>query len=73
MYVSFLEDGKTVTHTLSEGRGLYVQVASGALEVSGELAEAGDAFTIEGGGDYVFKANSETEFVLFDLAMEFKY
>lgn len=72
MYVSHLETGKAVSHAIGEGRGLYIQIAEGSLTVNGITAETGDAFMIEKESGITITANKESEFVVFDVAMEFR-
>lgn len=63
-----LAPGNTVTHTLAEGRGLWLQIISGSLEIAGETLGAGDALASEEAGEHRFTASDENvEALLFDL------
>jgi hypothetical protein len=63
-----LAPGGTVTHTLAEGRGLWLQIAEGALACDGGSALAtGDAASAEEPGEFTFTATEPTEALLFDL------
>ncbi|MGB9105772.1 MAG: pirin family protein, partial [Terriglobales bacterium] len=42
VYGSLLEPGASVTHALAQGRGAWIQVVSGAIEVNGKWLAAGD-------------------------------
>ncbi len=72
MYISYLETGKELHHAIGQGRGIYLQVAEGSLNINGVTAETGDAFLIENEKDITITANKNTELVLFDVAMEFQ-
>jgi redox-sensitive bicupin YhaK (pirin superfamily) len=71
LFATLLEQGKSVTHTLSNGRSAWIQVASGSVEVNGKRMVAGDgaavseeqAVTITGNG-----SGKKAEVLLFDLA-----
>lgn len=65
-----LPAGQRADHRLAEGRGLWLQVVSGHLQVGdGLLLEAGDALASEDPGELEFRALGETaEALLFDLA-----
>ncbi len=68
MYASILDDGRTVSHDLEAGRGLWVQMVSGGLDANGTVLKAGDGLAIEGAGRIDFTAKGEAEFLVFDLA-----
>jgi hypothetical protein len=42
-------------------------VIRGAFEVDGKILQAGDAISTESAGSWQFKANSDSEALLFDL------
>jgi redox-sensitive bicupin YhaK (pirin superfamily) len=71
MYVSYLEEGIKISHEIGDGRGVYLHVAEGSLTVNGHIAETGDAFLIENESTITITANTNTELILFDVAMEF--
>ncbi len=62
-----LEPGQTVTHDVAAGRGVWVQVADGALEIEGTTLETGDGASTESPGRLTLKASRPTEALLFDL------
>ncbi len=93
VYSAVLEAGKEITFEVGEGRGVWVQVARGALSLghgftkakegrvesgtaesdrdrAGEWAElaAGDGAAIEGEHRLVFRAESDSEMLIFDLS-----
>jgi len=63
-----LEPGQTVTHELKRGRGAWLHVAEGALELNGAELATGDAASTEEPGKLTLTATQPTEALLFDLA-----
>ena len=68
VYDAFLERGKSITHELKAGRGVWVQVTKGELEMKGNLLKAGDGASAEKEKVLQFSAQQDTEFLLFDLS-----
>jgi redox-sensitive bicupin YhaK (pirin superfamily) len=71
LYAGLLESGKSVRHELAPGRGAWIQVTSGAVEVNGKRLSAGDGATIEEEKSLEISGRGEqgrSEFLLFDLA-----
>ncbi len=62
-----LQPGESVPHELREGRGLWIQIASGALESDDTQLQSGDGASAEIPGLYTFTASEPTEALLFDL------
>jgi len=62
-----LEPGQSVTHELPEGRGLWLQVARGALECNNHALSAGDGASSESPGTLTITASEPAEALLFDL------
>lgn len=58
----------TVTHDLAEGRGLWLQLIAGDIEIGGVKLSPGDAVKSEDPGTYAFKSSGPFEALLFDLA-----
>lgn len=67
LYASVLEEGKTQEFKLKTGRAVWLQLAEGELEVNGQVLTSGDGVAIQEEELLKFKANKETEFLLFDL------
>jgi hypothetical protein len=67
LYASILDEGQRVEHPLSAGRGAWIQVARGSVEVNGKTLEQGDGAAIEDEAALGIVARSESEFLLFDL------
>ena len=63
-----LKAGDAVSHTLPEGRGLWLQLITGKLTAGGIAIEPGDAISTEEGGDINLIASEDAEAILFDLA-----
>jgi len=67
IYASLLSTGKTLNYTLERGRGVWVQVVRGGLDVNGASLAAGDGAAIENEEAVKIAATSDSEFLLFDL------
>ncbi len=65
-YGSFDKTAET-DHTLEKGRGLWLQMIKGAVEVLGTTLQAGDAAAVENERSLRIKSQPGTEFLLFDL------
>jgi hypothetical protein len=68
IYASLLAAGEVVEHTLGKGRGAWVQVTRGAVDVGGEKLGAGDGAAIENESLVRVAGERDAEFLLFDLA-----
>lgn len=62
-----LASGEKVTHELRAGRALWIQVASGALDLNGHALATGDGASTEDAGTLTLKATQPTELLLFDI------
>ncbi|MBB5353285.1 hypothetical protein HNR46_003540 [Haloferula luteola] len=63
-----LKSGESATHEIHQGRGVWIQVISGSLQVRGETLGAGDAAAIEVPGRIeTFATGEKVEALLFDL------
>lgn len=60
-------DGEVV-HEVAPGRGAWLQVVRGELEVAGELLAPGDGASTERPGPLTVRARAASEALLFDLA-----
>ncbi|UOF01021.1 pirin family protein [Bdellovibrio reynosensis] len=67
MYASVLEPGKTLEFKMRPGRGAWVQLAEGELDVNGKTLQSGDGLAVQEEDLLKIRANKETEFLLFDL------
>lgn len=67
LYSSVFEKDVEREFPLRPGRGAWVQLAEGELEVNGVKLEAGDGLAAQDEAVLKIKANKETEFLLFDL------
>ena len=62
-----LQPGQRVTHQLPDGRGAWLHVAEGALELNGVALSTGDGANTEEPGVLTVTASKPTEALLFDL------
>ena len=68
IHASLLSKGETASHALAQGRRAWIQVASGAIDVNGVAARAGDGLAVESRASIAIAATADgTEFLLFDL------
>ncbi|TBL80269.1 pirin family protein [Paenibacillus thalictri] len=69
LYMSSLEQGKSVSHQQGDMRGMYVFVIKGALMLDGEhKLEEGDTARITQQKELSIRAESDSEFMLIDLS-----
>ncbi len=68
MYISRLKAHDQVDFKLRAGRGAWIQVVRGSLNVNGKELTTGDALSFENEELLNFKALADSEFLLFDLA-----
>ena len=68
LYSSILEEGERVEHSLASGRGAWLQVARGTVELNGTTLEAGDGAAVEEEPTLAITARGGAEILLFDLA-----
>jgi hypothetical protein len=69
LYTTILDEGESVTHDLASGRGAWIQVARGSVDVNGIPLRAGDGAQIEGESSLkITSTTAASELLLFDLA-----
>lgn len=68
LYACILGADESVAHAIQPGRGAWLQIITGKLEVNSLLAQAGDAIVAEHLPNLQVKAREKSEFILFDLA-----
>jgi redox-sensitive bicupin YhaK (pirin superfamily) len=67
LYASVLEPGKSVSLDLPDDRKVFLQLIRGNISVNGQALSAGDGLQIEGERALQIGADSEAEFLLFDM------
>lgn len=67
LYRARLDEGTTVSHTLSLGRGGFLHVVSGKVFIEDEPLSGGDALQFEGIHNCTITAQTDAELLLFDL------
>ena len=67
LYAGLLEAGVSVSRRLGNGRGTWIQLVDGAIDVNGVPMSRGDGVSIEGVETIVITARDRTELLLFDL------
>ena len=68
VYAGLLDEGERASFVVSAGRGAWVHVASGAVELAGTRLMTGDAVAIEDAGTYELAGRERGEVLVFDLA-----
>ena len=64
-----LRPGQSVSHDLRPGRGVWLQIAEGSLQLNGAALAKGDGASAEDSGTLTLSAMTESaEAILFDLA-----
>jgi redox-sensitive bicupin YhaK (pirin superfamily) len=67
LYLSSLKPSDEIAHKLSEGRRAWLQVTRGSLHLGEHALDAGDGAAIRDEPDIRISANSDAEFLLFDM------
>jgi redox-sensitive bicupin YhaK (pirin superfamily) len=68
LYTTLLDGADTASLALAPGRGAWVQVARGELDVNGQRLTAGDGAKIEGEPSVTLSGAKGAEVLVFDLA-----
>jgi len=68
VFASLLDAGQTAAHELAPGRGAWLQVVRGELVANDERLSAGDGAAVEDAARLALRAETPSEFLLFDLA-----
>ena len=69
LYAALLKEGDNVRHEAKAGRGIWIQVVRGSVEVGGTSYRAGDGLSIEEPGSVQVNGLDDAEILLFDLTM----
>src|SRR5687768_2196816 len=67
LYSAILAGGERVEHQLAPGRGAWLQVARGSVDLNGMKLNPGDGAAIEDETALAITANGDAEVLLFDL------
>lgn len=70
IYRSNLEEGKVLEFQIKPGRGVYIFVIEGIIEVNGKGLFRGDAAEISEENSVSIKAADHSDFIFFDLNLE---
>ncbi len=69
LFISFLEDQKTLEYSGRDNRGLYLYLIEGRLDVNGIKLSTGDAVKTNDETKLKIKADADSQFILFDVIM----
>jgi redox-sensitive bicupin YhaK (pirin superfamily) len=67
LFTTLLSENESLDYTLVTDRSLYIQLASGEVEICGQRLSAGDALMADGSNEFTFKALTQSEILLFDM------
>lgn len=67
VYLGQFDAGADATHTLSPGRGAWIHVITGTVQIGGEILAPGDGVAIEDASEIQIESPTANEFLLFDL------
>ena len=67
LFIANLEAGDRVVHEIERGRGLWLQLARGIVAVNGTQMREGDGAAVEDEAAIAIEADTDAEFLLFDL------
>ena len=67
VYAAVLDAGQEVSHELAAGRGAWLQVARGAVELNGQALSQGDGAAVSEEGTLTITGREPAEVLLFDL------
>jgi redox-sensitive bicupin YhaK (pirin superfamily) len=67
VYAALLDPAQSVTHELASGRGAWLQVARGAVELNGQSLTQGDGAAVEDENQLKIVGREAAEILLFDL------
>jgi redox-sensitive bicupin YhaK (pirin superfamily) len=70
--VAHLTDRGPLTHAFGEGRGGYLYVIDGRVELDSDLLGTGDAAKIVGAADLTLRTDIAAELILIDVPLEFE-
>lgn len=69
IYAGLFGEGDEATHPLAPGRGAWIQIVKGKVDVAGLTLETGDGAGITDTENLLFSFQQPTEAILFDLGM----
>tara|TARA_R110001632_G_scaffold53818_1_gene132227 strand:- start:1065 stop:1778 length:714 start_codon:yes stop_codon:yes gene_type:complete len=69
IHIGNFEEGKSYTHQIESGKGVYVFVIDGQIDVHGEQLNKRDALGIWDSGSMKIKATTNSEILLIDVPM----
>jgi redox-sensitive bicupin YhaK (pirin superfamily) len=68
IYLSSLDRGQSVSHTINAGRHAWLQVLRGAVSLNGQELQTGDGAAVSEESSLTIAADGDAEVMLFDLA-----
>ena len=72
MFLCSADKGFNIPYSIGKGRGIYIHVIKGQIEVKGYKAENGDALKITVENSIEISSPENSAFIFFDLLMDFE-
>lgn len=69
LYAGLFDMGERATHAIASGRGVWVQVARGAVAVDGETLRVGDGVAVRDATEIEIEGRDKAEVLVFDLPL----
>ena len=69
IFLSELDAGKEVSHSLDSGNGAFLYVTTGEISVNGEALQKNDQIRISGGSELKISAKQASSFILVDVEL----
>jgi quercetin 2,3-dioxygenase len=70
VYAGLFDGAESAAMSVAAGRGVYVHVARGAVNVNSEMLQTGDAVELTGVSEVHVSGGKNAEVIVFDLPME---
>lgn len=67
LYVSRLEPGKTISHTLADSRGAWLHLATGSVDLNGHTLSKGDGARIENESEIRLNGVETADLILIEM------
>lgn len=67
IYDCFLQKAKKINFIVPSGRGIWIQIIQGNLQLGSQTLETGDGCSIENESALLLESEKDTDFLLFDL------
>ena len=70
LFISNLDEGNSISHSIATDRGVYLYLADGSIKVNDVEISSGDALKISNESEIQIKAKNNSSMVLFDIPIK---